>query len=78
MSAQYSFVFNSSNLFSYKDVNILVTKQWSETAYRNVTQNVPLLPFEIVYVGAVIALAGMALTSCGVVKRQTPKIISSY
>jgi hypothetical protein len=70
VSSQYSFVFNSSNLFSYKDVSVLVTKQWNETAYRDVTQKVQLLPFEAVYVGAVIFLCGLAITIFGVIKRR--------
>lgn len=31
---------------------------WNETDFRNVTQNVRLLPFQVIYVGAVVALLG--------------------
>jgi hypothetical protein len=71
ISSQYSFVFNSSNLFSYKDVSILVTKHWNDTAYRDVTQNVQLLPFEFAYLGVVLALGGIGFTVFGIVKKKT-------
>ncbi len=70
VSSQYSFVFNSSNLFSYKDATILVTKQWNDTAYRDVTQNVRFLPFQSAYVGVIVVLSGGAITVYGII---TPK-----
>ena len=73
VSSQYSFVFNSSNLFSYKDVSIQVTKQWSEAAYRDVTQNVQLLPFEFGYIGVVLVLGGIGITVFGLVKKESLK-----
>lgn len=66
VSSQYSFVFNSTNLFSYKDVSIQVTKQWNDTAYRDITQNVQLLPFQVVYAGIVVALSGLAILIYGI------------
>ncbi len=69
-SSEYSFVFNSSNLFSYKDVSILVTKQWTDMVYRDIPQNVQLLPFEVIYFGIAIALSGVAIIVLGVIKRQ--------
>jgi hypothetical protein len=69
VSSQYSFVFNSSSLFTYKDATLLVTKQWNETAYRDVTQNVQLLPFEFAYLGVVLALGGIGITIFGIVKK---------
>ena len=71
ISSQYSFVFNSTNLFSYKDVSIQVTKQWNDTAYRDITQNAQLLPFQLFYVGIVIALLGLAIVIYGV---RNPKV----
>ena len=65
ISSQYSFVFNSTNLFSYKDVSIQVTKQWNEH-YRDITQNAQLLPFQVVYAGIVIALLGLAILIYGI------------
>jgi hypothetical protein len=71
VSLQYSFVFNSTNLFSYKDVSIQVTKQWNDTAYRDITQNAQLLPFQVIYAGIVIALLGVAIVIYGV---RNPKV----
>lgn len=73
LSSEYYFVFNSSSLFTWKDVTLLVTKHWTETAYRDVTTNYRLLPFEFVYLGVVLALVGIGLTIYGVVKKETPK-----
>lgn len=53
-SSDYNFVFNSSGTFTSKDVTWQVTKQWTETAYRDVTQNVRFLPFEVFYVGVLL------------------------
>ena len=61
MTSEYAFVFTSNSLFTYKDATLLVTKQWNETAYRDVTKNVDLVPFEFSYVGVVLSLAGMGL-----------------
>jgi hypothetical protein len=61
LNSTYSFAFNSTNLFSYRDVNISVTRIWNETAYSEVTRNVPLLPYGAVYVGLVIVLAVPAI-----------------
>ena len=73
-SSNYNFVYdNSFSTITYKDVTVLVTKNWTTTTYRDVTQNVQLLPFEALYVGLVLALAGIGLTIYGVVKRDTPK-----
>jgi hypothetical protein len=69
VSSQYSFVFNSSSLFTYKDATILVTKLWNETAYRDVTQNVQLLPFELAYLGVVLVLGGIGITIFSIVKK---------
>ena len=70
VSSQYSFVFNSADPFSYKDVSIQVTKQWNDTAYRDVTQNVPLLPFQFFYLGLGIALSGLTIIVYGIRKRK--------
>ena len=70
LSSKYDLVFNSSNLFTYKDVTLLVTKQWTETAYRDVTTNYRLLPFEFVYIGVVLTFVGIELTIYGAVKKR--------
>jgi len=74
LSSNYNFVYdNSFSTFTSKDVTVLVTKNWTTTAYRDVTQNVQLLPFEVSYVGVVLALAGIGLTIFGIVKKEVPK-----
>lgn len=77
VNSTYSFTFNSTNLFSYRDVNISVTREWNETACREVTRNVPLLPFGAVYVGLAIVLAVPAVILYLTVtkkKKKTAKI----
>jgi hypothetical protein len=63
LSSKYHFEFISSNLFTREDVSLLVTKQWTETAYRDVTTNYPLLPFEFVYLGVVLTFVGIGLSA---------------
>jgi hypothetical protein len=70
INSSYAFAFNSTSQFTYSDVTMLVTKQWNETAYRDVTQNVRVIPFQVVYVGLVITLSGVAITTYGII---TPK-----
>ena len=76
LTSEYHFTFNSINLFTYKDATLLVTKQWTETAYRDVTKTYRLLPFEVVYLGAVLAFLGIGLTTFGVAKKEEPKSLA--
>ncbi len=69
-NSSYNFVLISSSTFTSKDVHWQVTKQWSETAYRDVTQNVPLLPFQFFYLGLGVALSGLTIIVCGTRKRK--------
>jgi hypothetical protein len=74
VNSSYAFVFNSTSQFTYNDATLLVTKHWNETAYRDITQNVRLLPFQVIYVGVVFALSGLAITTYGIItlkKRRT-------
>jgi len=74
LSSNYNFVYdNSFSTFTSKDVTVLVTKNWTTTAYKDVTTNSQLLPFEVAYVGVVLALAGIGITIYGVVKKEIPK-----
>jgi hypothetical protein len=66
----YNFVFSSSGTVSANDVHWQINKLWNETDYRNVTQNTPLLPFQVVFVGVVVALSGLAIAVLGII---TPK-----
>jgi dipeptidase len=75
-SSNYNFVFNSSSTFTSKDVTWQVTKHWTETAYRDVTQNVQLLPLEFSYVGIVLSLAGIGILIYGTVKKKLIRIVN--
>lgn len=75
LSSNYNFVYdNSFSTFTSKGVTVQVTKHWTETDYRDVTHNNQLLPFEVSYVGVVLALVGIGVTIYGVVKRDAPKM----
>ena len=74
LSSNYNFVYdNSFSWITSKDVSVQVTKQWTETAYRDVTTNSQLLPFEFAYLGVALALAGIGLTIFGMVKKEALK-----
>jgi hypothetical protein len=64
-NSSYNFVFSSSGTVSASDVHWQIVKLWNETDYRSVTQNIPLLPLQILYVGVGIALSGLAITVYG-------------
>jgi len=70
LSSEYDFEFISSSLFTRDDVSLLVTKQWSETAYRDVIENYSLIPFGATYVGGLLTIAGMVVSICGVAVRK--------
>ena len=74
LSSNYNFVYdNSFSFITSKDVTVQVTKQWTETAYRDVTTNNQLLPFEFAYLGVALALFGIGLTIFGVVRKEALK-----
>ena len=74
LSSNYNFVYdNSFSTFTSKDVTVDVTKHWTETAYRDVTTNNQLLPFEFAYLGVALALVGIGLTIYGIVKKEVVK-----
>jgi hypothetical protein len=75
VNSTYAFAFNSTNLFSYRDVNISVTRIWNETAYTAVTEKVPLLPPELVYVGLFALLVAPATLLYAKTKQNKKKII---
>ncbi len=60
-NSSYNFVFSSSSTFVPNDVHWQIEKVWNETDYRDVTENVPLIPLELSYVGAILSLAGIGL-----------------
>lgn len=65
-NSSYNFVFRSPSTFVANDVHWQIVKLWNETDYRSATQNVPLLPFQVLYVGVAVALSGMAITVYGI------------
>jgi hypothetical protein len=71
LSSEYNFEFSSNSLFTRDDVSLLVTKQWTETAYRDMTENYSLLPFEATYVGILLVIVGITVTIYGIVMRKS-------
>ena len=71
VSSEYTFEFSSSRLFTHDDVSLLVTEQWTETAYRDVVTIYSLIPFEAMYVGIFLAIAGMVMSIYGVAMRKS-------
>jgi hypothetical protein len=70
LSSNYNFVYdNSFSTFTSKDVMVEVTKHWTETAYRDVTTETQLIPFESAYIGIAAVLVGIGLTIYGYVKK---------
>jgi hypothetical protein len=65
-NSSYNFVFNTLGKVSANDVHWQIVKHWNETDYRSVTQNVPLLPIQVLYIGVGTALSGLAITVYGV------------
>jgi hypothetical protein len=75
VNSTYSFVFNSTNQFSYKDANVSVTREWNETTYIEVTKKVPLLPPEVVYFGLIILLVIPAILLYAKIKQNKKTVI---
>ena len=70
LSSNYNFVYdNSFSIFTSKDVKVDVTKYWTETAYRDVTTETQLIPFESAYIGIAAVLVGIGLATYGFVKK---------
>jgi hypothetical protein len=74
-NSDYNFVFSSSSMFTYNNDSYRVTKNWNTTAYRDVTQNVPLLPFQVLYFGIGITLSGVAITMYGTILKKDRSVI---
>jgi len=71
VSSEYSFEFSSDSLFTRDDVSLLVIKQWTEFASRDVIENYSLVPFEATYVGLLLVIAGITATIYGVSMRKS-------
>ncbi len=70
LTSKYNFVFSSTNLFTYRDATLLVTKHWTETAYRDVTTDRRLIPIEFAYLGAVLISCGIGLSALFYLKKR--------
>ena len=55
-TSDYNYVFESNNSFTLEDINLQVTKHWTETEYRDVTTNYQLLPIEVSYAGIILII----------------------
>jgi predicted RNA-binding Zn-ribbon protein involved in translation (DUF1610 family) len=78
-SSNYNFVYdNSFSWITSKDVTVQVTKHWMQPAYRDVTQNAPLLPFATFYGGVVLLLAGITLATSGSSLSPVNAILTMY
>jgi hypothetical protein len=71
LTSEYEFAFNSINLFTYEDASLSVTKQWTEIAYRDVTTEHQLLPFEFSYAGMALIILGVGIWVYGANKNKT-------
>jgi FlaG/FlaF family flagellin (archaellin) len=66
----YLFVYdNSFSTFTSKQVTTQVTKLWTEVAYRDITKYHPLLPYEFVYLGLLLLLAGIGVIAWGFIRK---------
>ena len=71
ISANYNFVYdNSFSSFTSKGLDVSITKQWTEIAFRDVTEELPLLPFEVIYVGLVLTFVGVGVAIFGAIKKD--------
>ena len=70
LTSEYHFTFNSTNLFTYKDATLLVTKHWTETVYTDAVVSSPALPIEAAYVGIVLVIAVIRITVYEVGKKE--------
>ncbi len=77
-NSSYNFVFSNSGTVLASDVHWQIVKQWNETDYRSVTKNVPLLPFQVLYIGVGTALSGLAITVYGVSLKKDRLVAKTF
>jgi hypothetical protein len=70
VTANYTFTY-SKPYFSINRLNldIIVTTFWTMTAYSDVVEDYPTLPFQVLYFGAGLVIAGTAISVYGIVKK---------
>ena len=70
---------NSFSWITTKGVTAQITRYWTETEYRDVTDYRPLIESQYAYVGIIILLVGVAVTVYGLIAKvqlpSTPKTI---
>ena len=76
-SGNYSFVYDNSLSTTSKNVIAQLTSYWSEAEHHTVNLNRPIIPFDFVYVGVVLALTGISLVILGILKKKLPKLLLS-
>jgi hypothetical protein len=73
-TATWYFIFdNRFSLLTSKGVTAQITKHWTETESKQVTEYHPLIPSEYSYVGTVLFLGGIAAIIGGVISRLPTK-----
>jgi len=63
---------NSFGSVSSKDVTTIITKHWTETAYREVTEYRSLIPSEFSYLSVAVLLGGVATFIMGKTAKEAP------
>ena len=66
------FVYDNTFGSASEDVTTIVTKHWTETAYREVTEYRPLIPSEFSFVGGIVLLGGVAALVSGKIVKEAP------
>jgi RNA polymerase subunit RPABC4/transcription elongation factor Spt4 len=79
VTATYNFVYdNSFSLITSKGITVQVTKNWSQTAYKDVTVNSAILPFGYVYGGIALVLLGLIFATSAFALSPIGAIITLY
>ena len=60
-TSDYNYVFESNNSFTLEDINLQVTKHWTETDYRDLTTHSQMLPIQVSYVGIILIITGLGI-----------------
>ncbi len=63
---------NGAGSVSSKDLTAIITKHWTETAYREVTQFRPLIPFKYSIPSAIVFFGGIAIIVMERVIKESP------
>jgi len=61
ITLDYNYVFESNTPFNLEDINLQVTKYWTETDYRDVTTYYQILPIQVSYVGIILIIIALGI-----------------